>query len=47
MNVVYARLKPNGIFSTLVLGLLLGLFRAIAWIFYQVCKTPMRAAVQG
>jgi flavin-dependent dehydrogenase len=38
MNVVYARLKPDGIFSTLVLNSLLGLFRASAWVFYQMCK---------
>lgn len=38
MNVVYARLKPNGLFSTALLGLLLGVFRASAWAFYQFCK---------
>jgi flavin-dependent dehydrogenase len=38
MNVVYARLKPNGILSTFFLGALLGFFRASAWIFYQYCK---------
>jgi hypothetical protein len=39
---VYGRLRPDGIFSTLFLGLLLGLFRASAWIFYQLCKRLMR-----
>jgi flavin-dependent dehydrogenase len=38
MNVVYARLKPAGIFSTFLLGSLLGFFRASAWLFYQICK---------
>ena len=38
MNVVYARLKPRGLISTFILGLILGAFRASAWIFYQFCK---------
>ena len=44
MNVVYARLKPAGIFSTFLLGSILGFFRASAWVFYQMCKrrTPAR-----
>ena len=48
MNVVYARLRPKGIFSTFFLGLFLGAFRASAWAFYQLCKrlTPA-AAMQG
>ncbi len=48
MNVVYARLKPKGLFSTFFLGLFLGAFRASAWAFYQFCKrlTPA-AAMQG
>jgi len=44
MNVVYARLRPTGIFSTFLLGLLLGFFRASAWIFYQLCKRLKPAA---
>jgi flavin-dependent dehydrogenase len=44
MNVVYARLKPDGIASTLLLGLMLGFFRASAWMFYQVCKRLPPAA---
>jgi len=44
MNVVYARLKPNGIFSTSVLNLLLGLFRASAWILHFLCKRLPQAA---
>lgn len=38
MNVVYARLKPKGLLSTAFLGLLLGIFRASAWAFYQFCR---------
>jgi flavin-dependent dehydrogenase len=43
MNVVYARLKPNGIFSTFLIGSVLGFFRASAWVFYQICKRRMPA----
>lgn len=38
MNVVYARLKPKGVLSTGLLGIVLGSFRAAAWLFYQFCK---------
>jgi 2-polyprenyl-6-methoxyphenol hydroxylase-like FAD-dependent oxidoreductase len=38
MNLLYARLKPSGIFSTLFLGLILGFFRASGWLFYRLCK---------
>jgi menaquinone-9 beta-reductase len=38
MNVVYARMKPNGIFSTFMLSSFLQFFRASAWVFYQMCK---------
>ncbi len=44
MNVVYARLKPKGIVSTFLLGLVLGVFRVITWIFYHLCKRLMPAA---
>lgn len=44
MNVVYARLRPNGIFSTFLLGIFLGFFRAAAWVFYQMCKRRTPAA---
>jgi hypothetical protein len=46
MNVVYARMKPQGIVSTFLLGLFLGAFRASAWILYQFCKrlTPALGA---
>jgi len=35
MNVVYARLKPSGAFSTLLLNSILVAFRLTAWLFYQ------------
>ncbi len=38
MNLLYARLKPNGIFSTFFLGLILGFFRASGWLFYRLCR---------
>jgi len=38
MNVVYARMKPQGIVATFLLGLFLGAFRASAWLLYQFCK---------
>jgi 2-polyprenyl-6-methoxyphenol hydroxylase-like FAD-dependent oxidoreductase len=44
MNVVYARMKPDGIVSTFLLGMLLGFFRASAWMFYQMCKLRTPAA---
>ena len=37
MNLVYSRLKPAGVFSTLLFSSLLGVFRASAWVFYQAC----------
>jgi flavin-dependent dehydrogenase len=44
MNLVYARLKPKGIFKTYLLGLVLGFWRACAWIFSEYCKRMPRAA---
>lgn len=38
MNVVYARLRPSGIFSTLLLSLLLGVFRLSAWAFHRLSR---------
>jgi hypothetical protein len=38
MNVVYARLSPAGLFSTLLLGATLGLFRISASILYRCCS---------
>lgn len=36
MNVVYARLKPGGMFSTLLLNSMLGVFRLSAWVLYRL-----------
>jgi flavin-dependent dehydrogenase len=44
MNVVYARLKPKGILKTYLLGLVLGFWRACAWICSEYCKRLQRAA---
>jgi flavin-dependent dehydrogenase len=44
MNVVYARLKPKGFLKTYLLGLLLGFWRARAWIFSEWCKRQPRTA---
>jgi flavin-dependent dehydrogenase len=38
MNVVYARMRPRGIVSTFLFNSLLQVFRAGAWIFYQLCS---------
>jgi hypothetical protein len=38
MNVVYARLKPGGMFSTLLLNSMLGIFRLGAWVFYHLSR---------
>jgi hypothetical protein len=38
MNVVYARLRPFGIFSMLLLTLILGAFRMSAWLLYQFSR---------
>jgi menaquinone-9 beta-reductase len=37
MNVVYARLRPAGMFTTFLLGAMLGFFRISASIFYWCC----------
>lgn len=38
MNVVYARLKPGGIFSTLLLNSMLLTFRMSAWVLYHLSR---------
>jgi menaquinone-9 beta-reductase len=43
MNVVYARLKPGGIFSTLLLNSVLGIFRVSAWVFYHLSLRKLSA----
>lgn len=44
MNVVYARLKPFGVFSTLLLNSILGAFRLSARAYYQLCRRRATAA---
>ncbi len=48
MNLVYARTRPRGIFSTVLFGLSLLFFRAATWVVYQVCKLlPKPAEATG
>jgi flavin-dependent dehydrogenase len=44
MNLLYARVKPNGVVSTFLFGLVLRFFRVSAWIFHQLCKRLPQAA---
>jgi flavin-dependent dehydrogenase len=37
MNVIYARLRPSGVISTLLLYSILGVFRLGAWTVYRLC----------
>jgi flavin-dependent dehydrogenase len=50
LNAVYARMKPNGMFSTLFFNSLLRVFRCCTWIFYQLCRlmtVPGAAIAEG
>jgi flavin-dependent dehydrogenase len=50
MNVVYARMHPDGVLSTLLLGAMLGVFRISAAILYRYCrmlKPPVIAEQKG
>jgi len=47
MNLVYARTKPRGIFSTALFGLSLLFFRAATWVVYRVCKLLPKPAEAG
>jgi hypothetical protein len=38
LNLVYARMRPAGIFSTFLISMLLGFFRLSGWIFFRLCK---------
>ena len=38
VNAFYARSKPNGLFSTMLLGFLMEFPRACQWILYRCCK---------
>jgi menaquinone-9 beta-reductase len=37
VNGLYSRLRPRGLLSTAILGMLLGVLRAAAWVCYRVC----------
>jgi menaquinone-9 beta-reductase len=45
MNLVYARLRPRGVISTLLFGSALGVFRAVNWLVYLACSRGIRATV--
>jgi flavin-dependent dehydrogenase len=48
MNVVYARMRPDGIFSTFLFGAVLAFFRISASMLYQCCrmlKSPVVAEI--
>jgi flavin-dependent dehydrogenase len=38
LNLLYARLKPKGVLSTFLLGLILSFFRSSEWVLYRFCK---------
>jgi len=38
MNLLYSRLKPRGMVSTFFFNSVIGIFRCIAWAFYQFCR---------
>ncbi len=38
MNLVYNRLRPRGMVSTLLFNSVIGLFRCSGWAFYQFCR---------
>jgi menaquinone-9 beta-reductase len=46
MNVLYARCKPNGLFSTMLLGFLMEFCRACQWILYRCCKLFSQSSVK-
>jgi menaquinone-9 beta-reductase len=47
MNLVYARTKPTGIISTLLISAVLGLFRLSEWFLYRLCRLfPARTPAQ-
>jgi menaquinone-9 beta-reductase len=47
MNVVYARLRPSGIFSTLLLSSLLGIFRLSAWSFHRLSRRKRGTSISN
>jgi menaquinone-9 beta-reductase len=44
MNLVYARTRPKGIFSTALFGLSLLFFRMATWVVYRICKLLPQSA---
>lgn len=38
MNTVYARMRPEGVFTTLLLSCLLNIWRAAASVLHGICK---------
>jgi flavin-dependent dehydrogenase len=38
MNLVYSRLKPQGVVATFLFNSVIGFFRCGAWVFYQFCQ---------
>ena len=47
MNVVYARLRPRGIVSTLLLSSLLGIFRLSAWTFHRLSRRKRGSSISN
>jgi flavin-dependent dehydrogenase len=47
MNVLYARLKPKRLFSTMLLGFLIECSRACQWILFQCCKLFSPSSVKA
>jgi menaquinone-9 beta-reductase len=47
MNVLYARCKPEGLFSTMLLGFLMEFSRACQWILYRCCKLFSQFSVKA
>ena len=45
MNAVYARLRPSGILSTLLLSSVLGIFRLSAWSFYRFSRRKYATSI--
>ncbi len=45
MNVIYARLRPSGVVSTLLLSSILSVFRLGAWMLYRLCSFKTRKEV--
>ena len=44
MNLIYARLKPRGLFSTFFFNSVIRLFRGSAWMYYKFCRNFRNAS---